>query len=70
MSAKLGVTELSLLAIKAVHRLHIREGKTAPILAGFTERKTRNMWVQKKVALKMEGIFINENLTEKQQALF
>lgn len=57
-------------SVEAVHRLHSKEGKTAPILVRFSERNTRDMWIKKRVTLRSEGIYINENLTKLLKSLF
>ncbi|CAN8024435.1 unnamed protein product [Ixodes persulcatus] len=57
-------------SVEAVHRLHSKEGKTAPILVRFSERNTRDMWIKKRVTLRSEGIYINKNLTKLLKSLF
>lgn len=57
-------------SIETAHRLRAREGRTAPILVRFTERSTRDMWIKKRVSLKGEGIYVNENLTRTLKNLF
>ncbi|CAN7976037.1 unnamed protein product [Ixodes persulcatus] len=57
-------------SIETAHRLRAREGRTAPILVRFTERSTRDMWIKKRVSLKSEGIYVNENLTRTLKNLF
>uniref|UniRef100_A0A147BAN2 Putative crack-1 is transposable element n=1 Tax=Ixodes ricinus TaxID=34613 RepID=A0A147BAN2_IXORI len=50
--------------VEAVHRLSAREGKIPPIIVRFNERSARDQWLTKRVALRQEKIFINENLTK------
>ncbi|CAN7975941.1 unnamed protein product [Ixodes persulcatus] len=57
-------------SIETAHRLRAREGRTAPIFVRFTERSTRDMWIKKRVSLKGEGIYVNENLTRTLKNLF
>lgn len=55
--------------IEAAHRLKAKEGRTTPILVRFTERRTRDLWVRKRTALRGDNIYINENLTRALKSL-
>lgn len=57
-------------SVETAHRLRAREGRTTPILVRFTERSTRDMWIKKRVTLRNEGIYVNENLTKTLKNLF
>ncbi|CAN8019773.1 unnamed protein product [Ixodes persulcatus] len=56
--------------IEAVHRLGPREGKTPPIILRFKDRAVRDLWITKRVVLRQERIFINENLNKSLRQLF
>ncbi|CAN7978726.1 unnamed protein product [Ixodes persulcatus] len=56
--------------IEAVHRLGPHEGKTPPIILRFKDRAVRDLWITKRVVLRQERIFINENLTKSLRQLF
>ncbi|CAN7946177.1 unnamed protein product [Ixodes pacificus] len=47
IAVKLKLPELTDEAVEAVHRLRAKEGKTPPLLVRFTERKMRDIWIQK-----------------------
>lgn len=63
LSEKLELPPITEHSVEAVHRLRTREGRVAPILVRFTERNTRDLWIKKRVALKRDGVYVNENLT-------
>ncbi|XP_040068370.1 uncharacterized protein LOC120841521 [Ixodes scapularis] len=63
IATKLGVPQLATTDVEAAHRLRAKEGRPAPILVRFTERRTRDVWAKKRVSLRSENIYINENLT-------
>lgn len=69
IAVKLQLPELTDEAVEAVHRLRAKEGKTPPLLVRFTERKMRDIWIQKRVALRNEHIYINENVTRRNRNL-
>ncbi|XP_042150121.1 uncharacterized protein LOC121838117, partial [Ixodes scapularis] len=64
LADKLELPQLAPEDVEAAHRLGAREGKTAPILVRFVERRTRDHWMTKRVTLRNEKIYINENLTK------
>lgn len=55
--------------IESVHRLRAKEEKTPAIMARFTSRKTRDQWIEKRMALRLDNIYINENLTPRMKNL-
>ncbi|XP_040074801.1 uncharacterized protein LOC115318762, partial [Ixodes scapularis] len=63
IATKLGVAQLAATDVEAAHILRAKEGRPAPILVRFTERRTRDVWAKKRVSLRSENIYINENLT-------
>lgn len=56
--------------IEAVHRLGLREGKIPLIILRFKDCAVRDLWITKRVVLRQEHIFINENLTKSLRQLF
>lgn len=64
LAAKLDLPQPGTEDIEAAHRLRSREGKIPPVLIRFAERKTRDLWMTKRVTLRNENIYINENLTK------
>lgn len=70
LASKLQLLPPTSQSIETAHRLRAREGRTAPILVRFTERSTRDMRIKKRVSLKSEGIYVNENLTRTLKNLF
>lgn len=70
LAQKLQLPEPAASDIEAVHRLSAAEGKVPPILIRFKERSKRDQWIQKKMALRSDGVFINENLTKRLRTLF
>ncbi|XP_042147135.1 uncharacterized protein LOC121836328, partial [Ixodes scapularis] len=62
--AKLDLPQPGTEDIEAAHRLRSRERKIPPVLIGFAERKTRDLWMTKRVTLRNENIYINDNLTK------
>ncbi|XP_040071390.1 uncharacterized protein LOC120843942, partial [Ixodes scapularis] len=63
IATKLGVPQLATTGVEAAHRLRAKEGRPAPILVSSPERRTRDVWAKKRVSLRSENIYINENLT-------
>lgn len=55
--------------IEAVHRLRAKEGKVPPIIVKFARRSVRDEWLEKRLFLRSESIFINENLTQRVKKL-
>lgn len=70
LAAKLCISVPQPDKIESMHRLKAREGKIAPIIVRFKDRSERDCWVSKRMALKSERVFINENLTKLQRWLF
>lgn len=64
LADKLELPQLAPEDVEAAHRLGAREGKTAPILMRFVERRIRDFWMTKRVTLRNEKMYINENLTK------
>ncbi|KAH9379121.1 hypothetical protein HPB48_019888 [Haemaphysalis longicornis] len=56
--------------IEAVHRLLAKEGKVPTIIVKFARRFVRDEWLEKRLALSSESIFIKENLTQRVKKLF
>ncbi|KAM7287697.1 uncharacterized protein ISCGN_031388 [Ixodes scapularis] len=48
LADKLELPQLAPEDVEAAHRLGAREGKTAPILVRFVERRTRDLWMTKR----------------------
>lgn len=69
VATKLDLAPVTSNDIEAAHRLKAKEGRIAPILVRFTERRTRDLWVRKRTTLRNENIFINENLTRALKSL-
>ncbi|XP_040071906.1 uncharacterized protein LOC115308924 [Ixodes scapularis] len=63
IATKLDVPPLAITDVEVAHRLRAEEGRPAPILVRFTERRTRDVWAKKRASLTSENIYINENLT-------
>lgn len=70
LAGKLRLSLPSTQDIEAAHRLPARMGKTPPILVRFAQRSMRDAWIAKRVALRDEKVFINENLTKYVKTLF
>lgn len=70
LAAKLSISVPQPDKIESMHRLKAREGKIAPFIVRFKDGSERDFWVSKRMALKSERVFINENLTKLQRWLF
>lgn len=60
---KFGLTKPMDGQLEAIHRIRARAGATPPILVRFSNRSIRDTWLAKRLQLKSDKIFINENLT-------
>lgn len=67
----LKLTELSRTDLDGLHRLPAKPGKTAPVLARFISRATRDQWFEKRRELKnvRPGVFFVDNLTASNRRL-
>lgn len=63
IASKLELSVPTVEDIEAVHRIKGKLNCIPPILVRFKNRATRDKWIEKRMVLKDEDIYINENLT-------
>lgn len=63
LAAKLGLKAPTPEEIEAIHRIKAKPNMTPPLLIRFSTMKMRDSWLSKRLALKSDAIYINENLT-------
>lgn len=69
LASKLGLPVPGPDAIEAVHRTKGKPNTAPPILVRFSSRETRDNWLEHRLALKGERIYLNENITAKARRL-
>lgn len=63
LGVKLGLKAPTPEEIEAIHRINAKPDMTPPLLVRFSTTTMRDSWLSKRLALKSDDIYINENLT-------